>query len=579
MDRITKKLIEDFLESQEIAGKDEPANFELFCNYTIFANEYNKTFDVKSISIGSGSDTGIDGLAIIVNGHLVEDTDEIDSLLESNGFLDVTYIFIQAKTSSNFDTKEMHAFYFGVNDFFSEEPKLARNNDIVRAAEISEYLIERASEFKSNPICKTFFVTTGVVNSDQNISAVVDSSKSELQSYNLFEKIEANILGANELGKLYRKTKNPITSKFVFLNKVTLPEIEGIDQSFYGVLPFSEFKKLLVDDNDNIQSIFDDNVRDFQGLTNPVNANIADTLQSQNPELFSVLNNGITVVANSIKISGNVLTLSDYQIVNGCQTSNVLYQNRNNDAIESISIPMRLIVTSDEEVKSKITVSTNNQTTIKKEQLAAMSDFQRNLQHYYSAIAGPGKLYYERRAKEFSSDKNVLKRKIITIPIQIKAFSSMFKRNPHMVTTYLGSLVKTMGNEGSNIFEADHQYSPYYLAGLVYYKLDSLFSIGIIDKKYRKVRFYITMLIPMIASSDPIPPFNSQKKTEKYCDPIIEKMNNEHKCKAIFLKAIEIIDRSGAPIEDKQALKSRAMTDQILNAFLDSDRWGQTSSL
>jgi hypothetical protein len=144
MDRITRKLLQDFLESQEIQSSDEPSDFELFCNYSVLSNEYNKTFDAKAITVGAGADTGIDGLAIIVNGHLVEDTDEIDSLLESNGFLDVTYIFIQAKTSSSFDTKEMHAFYFGVSDFFSESPKLPRNDDIKKYAELSEYILDNA---------------------------------------------------------------------------------------------------------------------------------------------------------------------------------------------------------------------------------------------------------------------------------------------------------------------------------------------------------------------------------------------------------------------------------------------------
>lgn len=462
----------------------------------------------------------------------------------------------------------MHSFYFGINDFFAEENKLPRNDDVKKYVEISEHILDKASDFKDNPICKTFFITTGVVNEDQNISAVVSSAITQIKSYNLFEKVEAHVLGASELGKLYRKTKNPVTSKFTFANKVTLPEINGIDQSFYGVLPFSEFKKLLIDDNGNIQSVFDDNVRDFQGVGNLVNTNINDTLNSQNPELFSVLNNGVTIVANSIKTSGNTLTVSDYQIVNGCQTSNVLYQNRDNERISEVSIPLRLIVTNDEDVKSKITVSTNNQTAIKKEQLAAMSDFQKNLQHYYSSITGDGRLYYERRAKEFNSDRDVVKRKIITIANQIKAFSSMFNRNPHMVTTYLGTLVKTMGNPKSNLFEADHQFSPYYLAGLVFYRLDSLFTSGVIDKKYKKIRFYITMLVPMIASNEQFPPFNSQRKTEAYCDPIIRKMNDEDICRSIFLKAIEIIDSSGAPIEDKQALKSKAMTDQILLAYI-----------
>jgi hypothetical protein len=459
MDRITKQLLSDFLKDQEIPTTSEAEDFEKFCNYTVLSNEYNKTFDVNSVTVGAGSDTGIDGIAIIVNGHLVEDTDEIDDLLKSNGYLDVTYIFIQSKTSSNFDTKEMHAFYFGVNDFFSDSPQLPRNDDIKKYAEISELILSHASDFKENPKCKTYFITTGVINEDANINAVVKSSQDGLKSYNLFESIEPNVIGANELGKLYRKTKNPITSTFIFTNKVILPEIEGINQSYYGVLPFSEFKKLLIDDNGNIQSIFDDNVRDFQGANNPVNKSISETLECDNPNLFSVLNNGVAIVANSIKTSGNTFTVTDYQIVNGCQTSNVLYEHKHIIGIENISIPLRLIVTDNEDVKSKITVSTNNQTAIKKEQLAAMSDFQKNLEHYYSSITGEGRLYYERRAKQYNSDRNVVKRKIITVSTQIKSFSSMFNKNPHLVTSYFGSLVKNMGESGSKIFEQDHQFA------------------------------------------------------------------------------------------------------------------------
>jgi hypothetical protein len=97
MDRITKKLLQDFLKAQELDECDESSDFELFCNYSVLANEYNKTFDAKAITVGAGADTGIDGIAIIVNGHLVEDTDEIDSLLETNGYLEVTYLFIQGK--------------------------------------------------------------------------------------------------------------------------------------------------------------------------------------------------------------------------------------------------------------------------------------------------------------------------------------------------------------------------------------------------------------------------------------------------------------------------------------------------
>ena len=568
MDRITKQLVTDYLNSAELPSTDESKDFEFFCNYTVISNEFNKTFDVESITIGNGLDTGIDGIAIIVNGYLVEEIDEIDDLLKKNGYLEVTYIFIQSKTSSNFEYKDINNIYCGVNDFFSKKPELPRNDDITRLANLSNHILGQASSFKENPKCKTFFITTGVRNEDDgNVNAVLVHNKKLLESYNLFDEIELNVLGANELGKLYRKTKNPISATFVFANKVTLPEIEGINQSYLGFLPFSEFKKIIIDSNENIHSVFDDNVRDFQGVTNAVNKNISETLENGNSKLFTVLNNGVAIVANSIKTSGNNFTISDYQIVNGCQTSSVLFEYRDDERINDVSIPVKLIGTDDEDIKSQITVSTNNQTAIKKEQLTAMSDFQKNLEHYYASITGGEKLFYERRAKQYSSDPNVAKRRIITVPIQIKAFASMVTQNPHMVTSYFGSLIKNIGEDNSGIFEKNHQFGIYYLAGLIFYKLDSLFNSGELDKKYKKVKYYIIMLVPMVASSESIPPLTSHRKVEAYCNPIIQKLNDTTACKSIFLTAIKIIDDSGANFEDKQTLKSRPMTDKILSAY------------
>ena len=60
-------------------------------------------------------------------------------------------------------------------------------------AEISELILSHASDFKENPKCKTYFITTGVINEDANINAVVKSSQDGLKSYNLFESIEPNV--------------------------------------------------------------------------------------------------------------------------------------------------------------------------------------------------------------------------------------------------------------------------------------------------------------------------------------------------------------------------------------------------
>ena len=87
MDRITESLINELLTTLEITSESESKDFEKLANYTVVSNEYNKTFEVESITVGEGGDTGIDGIAIIVNGQLVDSTDEVDDLLEKNNFI------------------------------------------------------------------------------------------------------------------------------------------------------------------------------------------------------------------------------------------------------------------------------------------------------------------------------------------------------------------------------------------------------------------------------------------------------------------------------------------------------------
>lgn len=567
MDRITKQLVDDFLVAHEIESSGASDNFEVFANYCVVSKEYNRTFNPIEVSIGNGNDTGIDGIAIIVNGYLVEDIEEIQDLIDQNGYLDATYIFTQAKTSSSFEASGINTFLFGVKDFFSEKPGLVRNADVTRFADMSNYILSNAIHFRSNPVCKLHYVTTGQWVEDPNHMAVINAGTQQLRESNIFEEVIFNAIGASQLSKLYRSTKNPNNAEFIFAEKVTLPETTGVDEAYYGILPFSEFRKILIDDNGSIRSIFDDNVRDFQGVDNPVNKKINSTLHSKVPDQFVVLNNGVTVVSSSLKTSGNKFIISDFQIVNGCQTSNVLYQSRDLAGVNSIHVPIRLIVTGSDEVKSQITLATNSQTAIKTEQLAVLSEFQKNLEIYYSSIGGDGQLYYERRAKQYNKDKTIVKNKIITVANQIKSFSAMFYKNPHLVSSFFGSIAKKTEKEDSEIFNKNHTYAPYYLSGLAFYKLETLFRAGQLDTQYKKIKFHLLMLFRLIAEDEAPPRLDSKKKIEQYCDSIIKKLNNPQSCLDIFAQAVIVVESSSFEVLDKLHVKQSSMVDELIKTY------------
>ena len=84
------------------------------------------------------------------------------------------------------------------------------------------------------------------------------------------------------------------------------------------VVKASDFvKNLLMSPDGNLQTqVFEENVRSFLGMDNPVNQSISATLQSDGSSRFPVLNNGITIVSPDVKLQGNKLHLTNYQIVN-----------------------------------------------------------------------------------------------------------------------------------------------------------------------------------------------------------------------------------------------------------------------
>lgn len=563
MDRITKSLITELLTNQELESEGISKDFEKLVNYCVVSNEYSKSIDVEIVTVAEGGDTGIDGLAILVNGQLIEDKDEIDGLLERNNFLEITYIFIQSKTSSNYNSGEINTFIFGVKDFFAEKPSLVRNSDISRLAEISDYIYNKAPHFKNNPTIKLYYCTTGKWVDDQNLLAVINNGVSDLEQANLFEKVTFSPIDAKGIATYFRKTKETTSTTISFRNRVTLPSITGISEAYIGLLPFEEFRKILSDEDDNLINVFEDNVRDFQGTNNDVNSGIRNTLNNSDSDLFSVLNNGVTIVASSISPTGDNFTIRDYQIVNGCQTSNVLFNNRHSEYINNVNVPIKIIATDDDEVKNRITLATNNQTPIKKEQLASLTSFQRSLEQYYNSYTGDSRLYYERRSKQYNSDSSVLKTRIITVPYQIKSFAAMFLDSPHQVTSFFGTIVSKLNEGKAQIFTPDHVYSPYYTSAFAYFRLETFFRGKNIDASYKKVRFHILMLFRIIYQTDSLPDFNS-KKMDKYCQALLDILNDDKKALDAFKKCIKVIDEGDFDKSDKQDIKLLSKTKNLI---------------
>lgn len=418
-----------------------------------------------------------------------------------------------------------------------------------------------------NPNVKLYYITCGTWDNDNvTLNTLIAQYRKDLCETNLFNDIAFIPLGSQDIQAAYRKSTNDIEATFMFERRVTMFTNGDNDIAYCGVLPYKEFKKIICSANGNLNDVFEDNIRDFLGDDNDVNNAIQQTLQSKNMQIFSVLNNGITIVADHINITGDKATINNYQIVNGCQTSHVIFDNEKTDGIDELMIPIRLIVTTNEDLKNDITRATNNQTPIKKEQLEALSTFQRTLEEYYKTYSDSGTaLYYERRAGQYRNKGGVCPAQIISVPMQIKAASAMFLDNPHGVSGQYGTIAK---NAGKKLFKENDKPILYYVSALAVYRLESLIKQKKIDKRYRKARYHAIMLFKYVVSGKELPKQFNCRKMEKYCEKILNVLQNEEKSAYVFGKILKYIaDMDSIEYDDRKVFEKKETTDKLLNAI------------
>ena len=113
MDLVTQNLVAAFKTEESLPEKtDDAIILEHFVNYCAVSSEYGEEFDVEDLHTGGADDLGIDGVAIIVNGTLVLDKQEVQDLVSANKYLEAHLVFCQSK-SGGFSGDEISNTFFG----------------------------------------------------------------------------------------------------------------------------------------------------------------------------------------------------------------------------------------------------------------------------------------------------------------------------------------------------------------------------------------------------------------------------------------------------------------------------------
>jgi hypothetical protein len=211
-----------------------------------------------------------------------------------------------------------------------------------------------------------------------------------------------------------RTRDEPISGKIRMLDTQYFERTDGGVRGLIVTVKANDLVNLIRDSRANGQirrSLFDENIRVYLGAKNFVNRQIIETASGQNAADFWYLNNGITIVCDkyqfNIGIPGAEIDLENFQIVNGGQTANALFEVAQVDDVrlKNVSVLVRIYETKRSDFKPVIAASTNNQTRIDSRDLKSNDPKQKKLE---AGLAIEG-YFYERKADQHI-DKPLSKR-------------------------------------------------------------------------------------------------------------------------------------------------------------------------
>lgn len=575
MDRIIESFMEDFKSDYKYQNIEMSKLFEHFVNFILASKIYPDRSSLDKINVGGNHNPGIDGLAIMANNHLVTSEEEIDYFIQDADLLDIEFNFIQAKTSSSFELAGINTFIASVKEFF-RDGELNFEDELLNLRDLKNYIYKNSIKMENSPSLKLYYATTGKWVEDQNLKIIVNSGIKDLQEFELFSNIKFMPIDADKLKALYREIKNKITREIIFEKHTILPKIDNVKESYLGLLPAKELIKIITDDDgDIIKTLFYDNVRDFQGF-NKVNNGIKETIVSQEArDKFVLLNNGITIVAKSLNKVGSAFKISDFQIVNGCQTSHVLHCSK--DKIDdSILIPLKLIVTDSEDTINDIIRATNSQTEVKNEAFEILKPFHKKLEEFYLSFEKEEnkKVFYERRSKQFLGSK-AKSDKIVGLSTQIASFVAMFLNEPQSTHRYFGELLKSYS---SRLFQENHSFYPYYTSGLAISILDDFYRENKLTPSLKRFKYHLLLMFRIQIAGENIPiNVSTNKAIEKYCLKLLDVLWNRETALRTFTnlenKLQSTLNQSN--ILNRQAHSTRAFTQELIPTVKGTRNYGE----
>lgn len=539
MNPVIKAQVLDFATTEDLLDRAESELFEIYSTYSILNGGIGENVDAAEAHL-SGSEFGVDGIAIVVQGRLVADTTDAEQAIQDIKNPEINFYFFQSKTGTSFDYGNISKFFDSISGFFDgsmkgESPQL---DDLIAAKDV----LYSKGVGRRNPSLHAYYACTGNYDKPHRIERLIASTLGQWSELNIFDQDRTSIqmIGAKELQRFYRAASSAVEATIDFPRNVVLPSHGSVEEAYLGYLTAEEVIKLVSirDENGNPEdinrSVFFDNIRDFDP-DSKINKDIASALQKGESHDFIFRNNGITVVAKSVDRTGDRFRIEDYQVVNGCQTSNILFNNRS--VATGVHVPFRLIGTKDDEFISSIIAGTNRQNAVREEQFWALRPFMKSFEEYCRSLDDEQRIFFERRENQFRGQK-VEKARIMQPSTLMKAVAATLLNQPNRsARDYRGITAEYQ----DRLFLDEHDVRLYHAACYLHYRLDYLWRNTKLDSKLKIYRFYFMAAIgkKIIGSGDVFA--RRRQDIEAISANIVGLAGNEVRLKTVIEKTHDLL--------------------------------------
>jgi hypothetical protein len=443
-------ILEQIIKERCAESDDELSIAEYFEIYTAseILKDYDLTYDDIIYGIvGDGGDGGIDSIFTFINGEPLKEDTPINSNQKKNH---IELVLIQSKTSANFKEDVIVKFRESAEDLFN----LANDPDNY-AARYNSDLIDKVKLFRDayTKLAKTFpkfeiryFYATQGNEVHPNVEGKVPKLREDINKMFGGAEFSFEFVGASRLLEMTRNV--PSTSRILEVAESPIGTAAG---SYLCLISLSKYFEFISDSGSLARSIFESNVRDYQGSV-VVNTGIRKTLENKESENFWYLNNGVTIITPKAVLAGKQLTIEDPQIVNGLQTSHEIYQHfsKLHDHLgDDRSVLVRVICEKDEEARDRIIRATNSQTSIPPASLRSSDEIHRNIEDFLKANG----FYYDRKKNHYKN-QGMPVAKIISIPYMAQTMMAIILLKPDSARARPSTLINS-DSEYKKIFSLD----------------------------------------------------------------------------------------------------------------------------